>query len=186
MSSRRTAVLRWVLYCGAVGAGKRASLQQVQLASRHLNATPVEDISPADSEAFPCFDIPGVGFGVRVAASSGLKYSHPTRRQLESVCNAVIYVADLRPERFEASVLDFEQTLLGLQEARRDPLKLTWGVQYNHFDAEPATSIEDMQLALGELAPELAPIDQAATVAHRGRGVVEVFENVIGTLGIKL
>ena len=105
MTARKTAVLRWLLYCGPVGAGKRTSVEQVQIATRHLRATPVEDVAPADSESYPCFDIPGIGFGLRVASVSGLKYSYPTRQQLERAMNGIIYVADLRRDRFEAGSL---------------------------------------------------------------------------------
>lgn len=102
-----------------------------------------------------------------------------TRKLVLKGFDAVVFVADSQPDRFEANVEAMEDLLENLVEQGHDSADVPLVLQYNKRDLDEIVSVEELRAALN---PRGAPDFEAA--ASTGRGVFETLKGV-STLALR-
>jgi signal transduction histidine kinase len=177
-----------IVYYGAAVSGKTTSLKAVHDAIDPEKRIELVSLNTEGDRTlfFDFLPIPlGTlsGFQVKIQAFTvpgQVKYNL-TRRYVLRGADAVIFVADSRPEAFESNVLSFQSLVENLQANGLDASALPLVVQYNKRDVEGATSVADLRAALNKTnAPDFE------TTAHDGGGTFEAFTELCARMMSRL
>lgn len=173
-----------LVYFGASGAGCNTNLKQLHKRLDRARSSPLHTFGPRDTEARSFFfehraesDVHGFGVKWRIYSLPGSIPLAAHREEVMREVDAVVFVADARPERDEINVdalLELER-LLSLQGLELAAAPIV--IQINHTDATDARDIEQV---LFELDPYGFPTVTA--VARNGSGVLETFREVTDAL----
>jgi hypothetical protein len=121
--------------------------------------------------------LPGFGLRIRVYSMPG-GITHSThRREVFKTADAVVFVADARPDRADANRHAWAELKQHLREMHLDPDRLPTIVQVNHTDAPDARQPEQALADLGEGVPL-----SVAAVARSSKGVLETHDRAVTEL----
>jgi hypothetical protein len=101
-------------------------------------------------------------------AAPGAEGCDAVRTELLEDADGVVFVADLRRERHDATLASLEELLALLASAGRSLDEVGLVIQYNHRDAADETAVEQLHRRLG--LPDAVSFD---AVAVQGKGVLQ-------------
>jgi hypothetical protein len=180
VSRERGEVNARILYWGAEGAGKSASLRAAfdKLRPDHrgeIKQVPTRIDPTVGYEVLPISlgEIAGVRTQIEMIAVPGQKEQAPTRKQLLDQVDGVVFVADARAERAEANAAALHELRQALAAYGRSLEQLPLVVQYNRRDQADPYAIEDLhrRLGLGQ-----TPVFEAS--ATQGTGVLQTLSTI--------
>jgi len=160
-----------LVYYGADGSGKTANVECIhrKLKKGHRGELRVEGRSPATYEVLPVQlgQIRGFNTSICVIAAPGGEAAADRRRQLVKDADGVVFVADCRPDRYNAT-LDALRELQGhLRRHGRSLREILLVIQYNHRDEADENSVERLHRSI-----KLKPAAAFEAVATEGTGVL--------------
>lgn len=163
-----------LVYWGPADAGKTANLEF--LASRLPDgAARLRRLRTEAPDAWPfeflACDAAELGLeasvGLQLLTVPGDALAVAARRALLPGCDAVVFVADARPERLDADLVLLDELGAALAAADRVPPRTSLVLQYNRADAAEALPADLLDAALnGHHGPRVT------AVATTGRGVL--------------
>ncbi len=144
-----------IVYWGDEGAGKRTNLQVIRAKLRpdhrgDLRAVPTA-LDPTVTYSVLPIELGQVG-GVRtriqvVAVPGGPEFA-PTRKQLLDQVDGVVFVADTRPDRLQATLESFEELRSALGAYGRGLETVPLVIQYNKRDLGDPFTLEELHRKL--------------------------------------
>jgi signal recognition particle receptor subunit beta len=161
-----------IVYLGPAGAGKTANLE---LLSRKLKREHRGDLKVTSGNGTTWEHLPVTLGSVRgwetsldIWAAPGAEGAESVRGQLLQDADGVVFVADLRRERHEATLAAFEELLGHLSGQGRSLDEIALVIQYNHGDSADETAVEQLHRRLG-----LGSAVFFDAVATQGKGVLQ-------------
>jgi hypothetical protein len=161
-----------LVYLGPAGAGKTANLE---LLARKLKQQHRGDLKVVEGEGGAVEHLPVSLGAVRgwetsfdIWAAPGGDEGDAARARLLADADGVVFVADLRRERHDATLAALEELLAHLGAAGRSLDDVALVVQYNHRDAADETAVERLHRRLG-----LEHAVSFDAVACEGKGVLQ-------------
>jgi len=164
-----------IVYCGPQGAGKTANLQFIhrKLKREHRGELRVAHAGKDKKGAYEMLPVQlgavrGLKTSLHVQTTPGApKFADERRRALEGV-DGVIFVADLRPDRHEATLKSLEELQQHLESYGRGLEDVLLVLQYNRRDEGDETSLEKLHARLG-----VKPEATFEAIAADGTGVLQ-------------
>ena len=182
-----------VVYWGAEGAGKTAALRALR---RFLNADGGTGVYSVNSEEdktlfFDLYQLPEFHVGSyrvrgRLVAGPGAPARTETRRALLADVDAIVFVADARRTRFDATRESLRELQRALEADGLHMESIPILYVFNHQDSGGALKTYDLKRSLG--MDEDQPIFE--TIASSGTGVLdafaETFRQLVSSLASRL
>jgi signal recognition particle receptor subunit beta len=164
-----------IVYYGPSGAGKTANARFIhgKLKKEHRGDLRVAHARKERSGAYEFMPVQlGTVRGFQTSlhlhtVPGGDRYAEERQRMLEDV-DGVVFVADLRPERHEATVASLEELEQNLQDYGRSLDDVLLVVQYNHRDEADESALEKLHARLG-----VKPEAYHEAIASQGTGVLQ-------------
>jgi hypothetical protein len=161
-----------LVYLGPAGAGKTANLELLarKLKQQHRGDLKVVEVEGGAVEHLPVSlgTVRGWETSFDIWAAPGGDEGDAARARLIADADGVVFIADLRRERHDATLAALEDLLAHLNASGRSLDDVALVVQYNHRDAADETAVERLHRRLG--------LDQAVSfdaVACEGKGVLQ-------------
>jgi signal recognition particle receptor subunit beta len=164
-----------IVYYGPEGSGKTANARFIhgKLKKEHRGELGVVHARKEKAGAYEFLPVQlgsVRGFQTSIhlqTVPGGDRYTDERRRLLEDV-DGVVFVADLRPERHEATVASLEELEQHLKTYGRSLDDVLLVVQYNHRDEADENSLEKLHARLG-----VKPETWLEAIAPQGTGVLQ-------------
>ena len=161
-----------IVYFGAPGAGKTANLELLarKLKQEHRGDLKVIEADAGAWEHLPVSlgEVRGWETSLDIWAVPGGEAYDAVRGQLLEDADGIAFVADLRPERHDATLAALEELLSLLSAQGRSLDEIALVIQYNHRDATDETAVELLHRRLG-----LEGTVSFDAVAIEGKGVLQ-------------
>ena len=163
-----------IVFYGASGAGTTTNLRYIQrkLKSEHRGELRVLRPREGAEETYEVLPVDlGSIRGVHTSfhlytVPSGKKHA-PVRRDLLNGVDAVVFVADLRPDRHEATLASLKELESYLRSYGRSLEDIVLLLQYNHRDSVEENAVEQLHHAVW-----VEPNAAFEAVASQGTGVL--------------
>jgi signal recognition particle receptor subunit beta len=166
-----------IVYAGPAGAGKTANLE---LLSRKLKREHRGDLKVIEGNggtwehlAVSLGEVRGWETSLDIWAAPGNEACESVRAELLQEADGVVFVADLRRERHEATLAALEELLAQLSAQGRSLDDIGLVIQYNHRDAADETAVEQLHRRLG-----LEDAVSFDSVAAAGKGVLQTLSAI--------
>lgn len=165
-----------IVYYGPSGAGKTANVEFIlkKLKREHRGDLRVTYAKKQDKQG-PYEFLPvqlgavrGFQTSIHVHTVPGDERHNEARRRVLDGVDGVIFVADLRPERHEASLASLEELKQNLESYGRSLDDVLLVIQYNRRDEADETALEKLHAQLGT-----KPEASFEGIAHEGTGVLQ-------------
>ncbi len=164
-----------IVYYGPAGSGKTANVRFIhgKLKKEHRGELRVAHARKEKAGAYELLPVQlGAvrGFETSIhlhAAPGGDRYADERRRLLEDV-DGVVFVADLRPERHEATLASLEELASSLESHGQGLDDVLLVIQYNRRDEADENSLEKLHARLG-----VKPEAYFESIATQGTGVLQ-------------
>ncbi len=163
-----------IVYFGASGSGKSANLAFIQRKLKREHRGELKKLTTRDGGA--SYETLPVQLGavrsyttsIQIFTTPGAASASALRRQILDRVDGVVFVADLRPERHDATVAALAELRqhLGAHGRKLEDVPLV--VQYNHRDEADENAVERLHRKLGVRA---VPCFEAQ--ANEGTGVLQ-------------
>ena len=164
-----------IVYWGASGSGRTANLQLIhrklkkdhrgELTVHKTQSTPVAsyDFLPVELGT-----VRGLKTSIHLHTTPGDDAHEDERLGILDGVDGVVLVADLRPERHEATLASLEELTASLASYDRTLEDVVFVVQYNHRDEADENALDELHRKLGAHAAS-----QIETIASEGTGVLQ-------------
>jgi len=160
-----------LVYYGADGAGKTANVQCIhrKLKKGHRGELRVEGKAPSTYEVLPVQlgQIRGFNTSIHVYAAPGGAASATVRRDIVKDADGIVFVADLRPDRYGATLESLKELQSHLRHHGRGLREVLLVIQYNHRDEADENAVERLHRSI-----KLKPAASFEAVATEGTGVL--------------
>jgi len=163
-----------IVYWGSAGAGKTANAQVIhrKLKKDHRGELQVMKTASkpvARYELLPVElgSVRGLKTSIHLNTTPGGDAHEDERRTLLDGVDGVVFVADLRPDRHEATVASLEELKGHLGSYGRELEDLILVVQYNHRDEADENALDKLHRRL-----DVKPASQFECIASDGTGVL--------------
>jgi len=160
-----------LVYYGAAEAGKTANVQCIhrKLKRDHRGELRVEGTGPTAYEVLPVQlgQIRGFATSIHVYAAPGSTDAAELRREIVSDAHGVVFVADLRPDRYAATLESLKELQANLKAHGRSLREILLVIQYNHRDEADENAVERLHRSI-----KLKPAASFEAVATEGTGVL--------------
>ena len=168
-----------LVYFGPPGAGTSTNLQLIhkKLRKEHrgdLHVSTVADDDTTEHERLPIElgSVRGYHTSIHVYSVPGGDHRE-LRRRITDNADGIVFVADARPKRHDATVAALEELREHLASHGRELEDVPLVVQYNHSDAADESAIETLHRRLA-----LDPAAQFEASASRGTGVLQTLTSI--------
>jgi hypothetical protein len=168
-----------IVYFGASGAGTTANLKYIhrKLRREHrgeLRTSPVKATGVA-YEFLPVElgQVRGLATTLHVYTVPGGDECHEIRRRLLENADGVVFVADCRPDRHDATVAAAAELERHLASFGRSTADVILVLQYNHRDTASESALEKLHRRL-----RLNPTAVFEAAAHDGTGVLQTLTSL--------
>jgi hypothetical protein len=166
-----------IVYAGPAGAGKTANLELLarKLKREHRGDLKVVEGNGGTWEHLPVSlgEVRGWETSLDIWAAPGGEACESVRAELLQEADGVVFVADLRRERHEATLAALEELLAQLSAQGRSLDEIGLVIQYNHRDVADETAVEQLHRRLG-----LADAVSFDAVAAAGKGVLQTLSAI--------
>ncbi len=169
-----------IVYWGASGAGKTANLKLIQrkLKRDHrgeltVNKTASKPEAECEFLAVELGMVRGLQTSIHLHTTPGGSPHEDERRRLLDGVDGVVFVADLRPTRHEATLASFEELENQLKSYGRSLENVILVVQYNHRDEANENALDDLHRKL-----DVKSATQVEAIASEGTGVLPCLTSI--------
>ncbi len=160
-----------LVYYGAAESGKTANVQCIhrKLKRDHRGELRVEGVPPTAYEMLPVQlgQIRGFTTSIHVYAAPGSPEAAELRRKIVADADGVVFVADLRPDRYAATLESLKELQSNLRAHGRSLREILLVIQYNHRDEADENAVERLHRSI-----KLKPAASFEAVATDGTGVL--------------
>lgn len=188
INSSSREIIAKIVYCGPGVGGKTTNVEQI---GQHVDArqrgrilslaTAAERTLLFDLLALESEPIGGYKLRFQIMTVPGQLYYRAARRRVLNGADALVYVADSMPERYEANVEGMQDLVDAMGEFEMTFDKTPLVIQYNKRDVPQALPISVLEDALN---PEAVPAFEA--IAIRCVGVFEVLAEAMRLVDARL
>lgn len=177
-----------IVYYGPALAGKTTSMLALQRQIKSQKQDLVKEIATDERTLF--FDFLALSsrekinrYKVRfqIYTVPGQVLYEDSRKLLLGGVDGIIFVVDSRLEYVEDSIESMHELMLNLSKIGYDPEEIPMVIQYNKRDTKTAARVADLSELLN---PRRLP--EFESEAHKGKGVVEGFEQVAQDIILEL
>ncbi len=169
-----------IVYWGASGAGKTANAKLIQrkLKRDHrgelrVNKTASKPVAEYEFLAVELGIVRGLQTSIHLYTTPGGSPHADERRRLLDGVDGVVFVADLRPTRHEATLASFEELKSQLSSYGRSLENVILVVQYNHRDEANENALDELHRKL-----DVKTATQVEAVASEGTGVLPCLTSI--------
>jgi signal recognition particle receptor subunit beta len=163
-----------IVYFGATGSGKSANLAFIQRKLKREHRGEMKKLTTRDGAA--SYETLPVQLGavrsyttsIQIFTTPGAASAAALRRQILDRVDGIVFVADLRPERHDATAASLAELRQHLQAHGRKLEDVPLVVQYNHRDQADENAVEKLHR---KLALRGVPCFEAR--ANEGTGVLQ-------------
>jgi len=137
-----------IVYYGAEGAGKTANLVFIQRKLKREHRGELKRLSTRDGvavyETLPVElgAVRGYKTSIQISSVPGTSQASALRRQILDRVDGIVFVADLRPDRHQATVAALDELRKHLSSYGRELENVPLVVQYNHRDQADENAVE--------------------------------------------
>ncbi len=164
-----------IVYWGSEGAGKTANLQVIhrKLKKNHRGELEIKQTASKPAAKYEFLPVElgsvrGLKTSIHLHTSpGGAAHGDERRRMLDGV-DGVVFVADLRPDRHEATLASLEELKTQLGSYGRALEDLILVVQYNHRDEADENALDKLHREV-----DVKAASQFECVASDGTGVLQ-------------
>jgi signal recognition particle receptor subunit beta len=163
-----------IVYFGAAGAGKTANLAFIQRKLKREHRGELKRLATRDGvsayETLPVQlgAVRGYKTSIQISSVPGASEAAGLRRQIVDAVDGVVFVADLRPERHEATLAALAELRQHLSAQGRKLEDIPLVVQYNRRDQADENAVERLHRRLG-----LRAVSCFEARADEGTGVLQ-------------
>jgi hypothetical protein len=163
-----------IVYFGAAGAGKTANLAFIQRKLKREHRGELKRLATRDGvavyETLPVQlgAVRGYKTSIQISSVPGAAEASALRRQIVDAVDGIVFVADLRPERHEATLAALAELRQHLAAQGRKLEDVPLIVQYNHRDQADENAVERLHRRLG-----LRAVSCFEARADEGTGVLQ-------------
>lgn len=164
-----------IVYFGAAGAGKTANVRFIhnKLKREHRGELRIEQArknKTGEYEFLPVQlgSVRGFQTSLHVHTVPGAEPYRDERRRILDGVDAVVFVADVRPERHEATLASLEELKQHLESFGRSLDDVLLVIQYNHTDGADENALDALHKSIA-IKPEAA----FEAIASNGTGVLQ-------------
>jgi signal recognition particle receptor subunit beta len=163
-----------IVYVGAAGAGKTANLAFIQRKLKREHRGELKRLATRDGvavyETLPVQlgAVRGYKTSIQISSVPGAAEASALRRQIVDAVDGIVFVADLRPERHEATLAALAELRQHLAAQGRKLEDVPLIVQYNHRDQADENAVERLHRRLG-----LRAVSCFEARADEGTGVLQ-------------
>lgn len=176
----RAAVNARIVYWGPEQAGVSTILRRLYARLRPDHRGDLREV-PTRIDPATCYEVlpiklgevGGVDTRIEIVAVPGAPEHAPTRKQLLDRADGLVFVADARPERIDATVERFTELRRALADYGRSMETIPLVIQINRRDLAAGAALEALTRRLGAVS---AP--RFETVASEGAGVLHVLSTI--------
>ena len=169
-----------IVYWGASGAGKTANAKLIQRKLKRdlrgeLSVTTTTSKPGAEYEflAVELGMVRGLQTSIHLHTTPGGSPHADERRRLLDGVDGVVFVADLRPARHEATLASFEELKNQLSSYGRSLENVILVVQYNHRDEVNENALDELHRKL-----DVKTATQVEAIASEGTGVLPCLTSI--------
>lgn len=169
-----------IVYWGASGSGKTANAKLIQrkLKRDHRGDLTVSKTSSRPEAEYEFLPVElgmvrGLQTSIHLHTTPGGDPHEDERRRLLDGVDGVVFVADLRPHRHEATLASFEELKGHLGSYGRSLDNVILVVQYNHRDEADENALDELHRKLGVKAAS-----QIEAIASEGTGVLPCLTSI--------
>jgi mutual gliding-motility protein MglA len=160
-----------LVYYGAHGSGMTANLECIHRKLKKGHRGDLRTEGPADAryEILPVQlgQIKGFTTSIHVYTVPGGEPHADTRRQLVRDADGIVFVADLRADRYNATLESLKELQNHLKSHGRSLREVLLVIQYNHRDEADENCVERLHKSI-----KLKPSAQFEAIAPEGTGVL--------------
>ena len=160
-----------LVYYGAHGSGMTANLECIhrKLKKGHRGDLRTEGATDARYEILPVQlgQIKGFTTSIHVYTVPGGEQQADARRQLVRDADGIVFVADLRADRYNATLESLKELQNHLKSHGRSLREVLLVIQYNHRDEADENCVERLHKSI-----KLKPSAQFEAIAPEGTGVL--------------
>jgi len=175
-----------IVYYGAAGAGKSSNLAFIQRKLKREHRGELKRLSTRDGvtvyETLPVQlgAVRGFQTSIQISSVPGAPNAGALRRKLLENVDALVFVADLRPDRHQATVASLAELREHLESYGRKLEDVPLVIQYNHRDQADENAVERLH--------RLIPLRQACFEARadEGTGVLQTLTTLSKLLLVEL
>ncbi len=176
-----------IVYYGAAGAGKSSNLAFIQRKLKREHRGELKRLSTRDGvtvyETLPVQlgAVRGFKTSIQISSVPGAAEAAPLRRKLLEAVDGIVFVADLRPDRHQATVASLAELRKNLESYGRKLEDLPLVMQYNFRDQADENAVERLH--------RLLPVPQASVFearADEGSGVLQTLTTLSKLLLVEL
>jgi len=144
-----------IVYFGAAGAGKTANLAFIQRKLKREHRGELKRLTTRDGvashETLPVQlgAVRGYKTSIQISSVPGAAEATGLRRQIVDAVDGIVFVADLRPERHEATLAALAELRQHLAAQGRKLEDIPLVVQYNRRDQADENAVERLHRRLG-------------------------------------
>lgn len=144
-----------IVYFGAAGAGKTANLGFIQRKLKREHRGELKRLATRDGvsayETLPVQlgAVRGYKTSIQISSVPGASEAAMLRRQIVDAVDGIVFVADLRPERHEATLAALAELRQHLSAQGRKLEDIPLVVQYNRRDQADENAVERLHRRLG-------------------------------------
>ncbi len=166
-----------IVYVGPEGAGKTANLECLsrKLKKEHRGDLKTVEADDGSYEHLPVSlgTVKGMATSIDIYSVPGAEDHAATRARLLESVDGVVLVADLRPERHDATLGSVEELQTILSSSGRTLDELCLVIQYNHADSASENAVEELHRRIG-----IGDATVFEAVASEGKGVLQTLTSL--------
>ncbi|MEX2209153.1 MAG: GTPase domain-containing protein [Myxococcota bacterium] len=176
-----------IVYYGAAGAGKTSNLAFIQRKLKREHRGELKRLSTRDGvtvyETLPVQlgAVRGFKTSIQISSVPGAAEAAALRRKLLEAVDGIVFVADLRPDRHQATVASLAELRKHLESYGRKLEDVPLVIQYNFRDKADENAVERLH--------RLLPMPQASVFearADEGSGVLQTLTTLSKLLLVEL
>ena len=164
-----------IVYWGSEGAGKTANVHVIRrkLKRAHRGELQIVETASKPAAKYECLPVElgsvrGLKTSIHLHTSPGGKAHDDERRSMLDGVDGVVFVADLRPARHEATLASLEELKVHLGSYSRALEDVILVVQYNHRDEADENALDKLHAGL-----DVKAAAQFECIASEGTGVLQ-------------
>lgn len=169
-----------LVYFGASGSGTTANLKLIRKKLRkehrgdlHVGTAPGDASTTYERLPIELGSVRGYHTSIHLYSVPGGDKHRELRRRITNNADGIVFVADARRARHDATIAALEELREHLASYGRQLEDVPFVVQYNHSDRADESAIEALHRSLG-----LTPAAQFEASATKGTGVLQTLTNV--------
>ena len=176
-----------IVYYGAAGAGKTSNLAFIQRKLKREHRGELKRLATRDGgivyETLPVQlgAVRGFKTSIQISSVPGAVEASGLRRKLLEAVDGIVFVADLRPDRHQATVASLAELRQNLKSYGRKLEDVPLVIQYNHRDQADENAVERLH--------RLLPMREASCFearASEGSGVLQTLTTLSKLLLVEL